>query len=226
MAAYEWKPSAAGAYAKVPPQVVGEEVERIAGDSGSCPPSALVDAARPEMSPLHPMFEWRDDVAAEKWRTWAARDVLRHLVVVADGATVEDSPPAFISVTVGQQRGHVPLARVMSDDDLRSQAVRECVTQLRQIQRRHRLLVAAEPRLALVWDAIDALPFTDATGAPLESWPRDRPMLGCRDCGWFGGDITALTLHAADAHDRLPVKAERVPLTEDARTDRLRGVSA
>lgn len=63
---YTWKE---GRSHPVGANVVGKAVDRIIKRDGVCKPLALVEAARPDDSPLHPLFEWRNDAAAEKWRT-------------------------------------------------------------------------------------------------------------------------------------------------------------
>ena len=59
---------------------IAQELERIARSApdGVLTPSAVVESARDEGSPLHDKFEWDDGVAAEAWR--------RYL----DGAAPED----------------------------------------------------------------------------------------------------------------------------------------
>jgi len=47
--------------------------------SGILTPSAVVDEARPEDSPLHAAFEWDDSIAAEKYRLEQARRLLRQV---------------------------------------------------------------------------------------------------------------------------------------------------
>jgi hypothetical protein len=44
---------------------------------GVVSPRDVVDAAKSEVSPLHPYFEWDDTVAAEKFRLGQARNLLR-----------------------------------------------------------------------------------------------------------------------------------------------------
>ena len=83
---YEWRPGfpARGA----DPVVVGREIERLRSPDGDVKPLDVIDAAKPKSSPLHPLFDWSDKVAAEKWRLHQARDVLGAIVrVEVDGGT-------------------------------------------------------------------------------------------------------------------------------------------
>lgn len=103
---YEWKP---GRSYPVAAEEVGKVVERIIKREGVCPPQALVNAARPESSPLRPLFEWDDAKAAEDHRTYQARHVLNSLRVVVIKGNPNPTPPAFLSVRVA------PTAAVNAD---------------------------------------------------------------------------------------------------------------
>lgn len=127
---YEWK---SGRSFPVDPSVVGKAVDRIVKKQGTCAPSSLVDTARKEASPLHPLFEWRDDVAAEKHRVSQARIVLSSLRVVVIEGDTRKQPPAFLSVNVRHtatdaetpdDSGHyAPIREVRRDLDMRATAV-------------------------------------------------------------------------------------------------------
>ena len=79
--------------------VVGETVTAIAEQSGGvCSPQALVNEARPDSSPLHPMFEWDDQVAAEAHRRQQARQVVRELRIVEQTDEGEQHVQAFVHV--------------------------------------------------------------------------------------------------------------------------------
>lgn len=63
-------------------QTAGEELERIREDRGLLTPGAVVEESRPEDAPLHPVFEWRDPVAAEQWREHQASQLIKRVRVV------------------------------------------------------------------------------------------------------------------------------------------------
>lgn len=65
-------------------QVVGQTIAALANEQGRLTPSAVLDAARPEDSPIHPCFEWDDSKAAETWRLEQARRLVRAVVIVPD----------------------------------------------------------------------------------------------------------------------------------------------
>ena len=55
-----------------------KELERLTDiNNGDLTPDIVLEAARPETSPLHKHFEWDDSVAAEAWRKDQARTLIQ-----------------------------------------------------------------------------------------------------------------------------------------------------
>jgi hypothetical protein len=82
---YEWKNRSWG----VDAAAAGKELEKVRkSNGGQLRAPDVVEAARPEDAPLHPAFEWRDDVAAEKWREHEARHIIKDIVIIK-----QDAPP-------------------------------------------------------------------------------------------------------------------------------------
>ena len=77
---YSWSP--AGPKLSVDAQTVGEELERIRQRDGGVTVDAMLEAARPEDAPLHPLCEWDDQIAGEKWRRHQVRQIPRRLQVM------------------------------------------------------------------------------------------------------------------------------------------------
>lgn len=99
---YQW---ASTARFTADPQVVGEELERIRARDGGISVDAMLEEARPEDAPLHPLCTWDDPVAAEKWRKHELRQVPRSLrVVVAE----RETRPAYVHIqpVQGSQPGY------------------------------------------------------------------------------------------------------------------------
>ena len=63
-------------------------VRDIYNRDGEVKASVLVDEARPEESPAHPAFEWRDEVAAEEYRLYQARHLIKRVTIICDEKTV------------------------------------------------------------------------------------------------------------------------------------------
>ena len=89
----------------VPAQVVGERIEELEKEHGQVTPQTVVDDSRPVDAVMHPCFEWRDDIAAEKYRNEQARQLLSNLRIVQVEEEEPDSKPvkvrAFHSVSDG-----------------------------------------------------------------------------------------------------------------------------
>lgn len=72
---YSWK---IGGIHRADPEAVGHELESI-GDSFT--PAQVVNKARDHLSVLHPLFEWDDVKAGEKYREIQAQGIIRNIVV-------------------------------------------------------------------------------------------------------------------------------------------------
>ena len=62
-------------------QTAGEELDRIRRSYGGLSPAAVVDESRPQDAPLHPVFEWNDQTAAERYREHQATTLIRQVKV-------------------------------------------------------------------------------------------------------------------------------------------------
>lgn len=51
---------------------------------GNAGPKELVDASRPENAPLHPLFEWDDSIAAERFRQSQADCIINHVFLIPE----------------------------------------------------------------------------------------------------------------------------------------------
>lgn len=65
---------------------------------GSIKPADVVEVSRPDDAPMHDVFEWNDQVAAERFREDQARHVIRsvRIVMVSDGI-VEPTPTRVLT---------------------------------------------------------------------------------------------------------------------------------
>lgn len=101
---------------------------------GGITPKAVVDAARDPDHPLHPCFTWDNSAAAERWREQQARLIINAIEVVH-----QDTTPrvCFVSVGYDDERAYRASATVMSDTDMREQALAEALAVLEGWQRRY-----------------------------------------------------------------------------------------
>lgn len=99
---YEWSDHSRF---KVDPQVVGEELERIRERDGGVTVDAMLEEARPDEAPLHPLCTWDDSIAGEKWRKHELRQVPRSLKVIT---SEKESRPAYVHIqpAVSGQSGY------------------------------------------------------------------------------------------------------------------------
>ena len=102
-----------------------DELHRIANENGGIlRAEAVVAAARNKNSPLHPKFEWDDSEAAEQYRLWQARTLIR--VTVSYTEDDKDKMPVrvFVSLTPDRKEnggGYRTMVSVMSNREQREQ---------------------------------------------------------------------------------------------------------
>ena len=125
-------------------------------DGGFLRPQAVVDAARPEDSPLHGAFCWDDTEAARLYRLDQAQRLIRRFTIEieSDGGMVE--VPAFINVSSDRSSGREQnpyrmIGDLMKSEDLLAIAEKDALVQLRGIRDRYQHI----KRLGDVWAAIE-----------------------------------------------------------------------
>jgi len=112
MEVYSWKIE--GLAKRVDPLIAAQELQRIQNTYGSITPEVLVDEAKNEDSPLHPMFEWDDSRAAENYRLQQARTLLNNIRVTI----ITDGEPKNISVyeVTSTNEGYKAIGTFTPDD--------------------------------------------------------------------------------------------------------------
>ena len=114
-------------------QVVGEMCEELSNTIGLTP-KTLLDANRDENTPLHDYFEWRDDVAAEKYREEQARYIIRSIIVI------EDEKPevrAYCPVIVNDKQEFKHINTVVKSIDLTQQMLENAKKELFSFQTKY-----------------------------------------------------------------------------------------
>lgn len=138
-------------------QVVVRALERIEEEHGVITPETVVATARPASSPLHGYFEWNNTKAADKYRLWQARMLIRSVSVVYEMDGDGKSNRGFVNMTVTvdnkPERGYIGIARAMSDDELREQLLKQAKQEAQEWRRRYNNLT----ELSEVFAAIDNL---------------------------------------------------------------------
>lgn len=83
---------------EVPAADAADELERIRMDNqGKLVPSKIVKQSEPKNAVLHPCFEWRNGVAAQRYREYQARHLIRGIRIVKDD---QQTAPHFVNVRV------------------------------------------------------------------------------------------------------------------------------
>jgi hypothetical protein len=95
MAKITWKNSTFATTKNVDPDAVLDVLDDLLERDGLLTPAAVVAAAEPKDSPLHGAFEWRNSVAASRYREWQARQLIRAIIREEAGGTKE---PAFVAI--------------------------------------------------------------------------------------------------------------------------------
>ena len=129
--------------------VIGMALEEIRDRHGSLIPRRVWEDSADPSAPLHPEFEWNDTEAAEQYRDTQARSLIRAVRVVNDEGR---SMPAYLHVQVETTSCYQPTGLVLSDPELRTQAMAEA----------RRYLSAARNRLEDIEGVMDVLKPVDA----------------------------------------------------------------
>lgn len=146
---YEWK--LPGIY-NVSAQKAGEELERIYTEHGKIEPKDVVDESRSEDAVLHPCFEWRDDVAAEKYREEQARTICRNIVIVAQKDN--DTQPTKIRAMFHVQGSYHPTQVIVKQEDKYTELCRTCLQELSAVRKKFSML-SNEESIKAIFNAID-----------------------------------------------------------------------
>ena len=127
----------------VPAQSAGEHIEELDREHGHVTPEILLDDSRPEGALLHPLYEWDNETAAEKYRLSQSRKILGELVVVQvkneKSSDIEPLPVrAFVSIVKQNESGVFrPITVAMSKEETRAQVLANAKAELDQIARKY-----------------------------------------------------------------------------------------
>lgn len=121
------------------------ELRRIYDENGGVlKPDAVVEAARPENSPLHSRFTWDDNEAANQYRLWQARQLIRVSVELIDiGHKEPVEVRAFVSLTPDREEeggGYRRTVEVLSRAETRKQLLNDAVKELGEFEQKYKTL--------------------------------------------------------------------------------------
>lgn len=160
----------------VPADLAGAELSRIAGEHGHITSRMVVDEARPDDAPLHPAFEWDNDIAGERYRLHQASTLVRAVVVVPPEEEDVSEHRAFVLAAVADEPRpvYVAAADVIASPEMFADALarlerrlgeaRQSVRELRELAEH----AGGEPeRMARIGLAITAIEAATAAVAGL-----------------------------------------------------------
>lgn len=103
----------------------------------------VLDAARPEKSPIHGYFQWDDSLAAESWRMVQARNLVNHIEIQVVDVYGERQTKAFHSIEVEVEgvearRYYVSVEMVGRDEYLRSKVIAGALAELKRWEMKYR----------------------------------------------------------------------------------------
>lgn len=164
MLRYQWN---AGVRYSVDPAPVGKAIEdlgkRLGKPFDGVTPADVVEEARSDDSPLHPLFTWDDSEAAEKYRQYQAGTVIRALRVVYVGDV--DMTPHRLAVSVRPEnedgslgdRAYITLTAAARNASLRRQMIDDSLRLLNGVRDRVAELQGAGAAVANIDKAVAVL---------------------------------------------------------------------
>jgi len=126
-----------------------EHVRRLGG--GVLKPEAVVEYARDPETALHSRFEWDDTEAAQQFRIYQARQVIRVAVEILPRTSTETR--VYVSLLRDRTKpggGYRQLLDVMSDEEMRSELVRQALGEFRRVRDRYQQIKELEPIFAAI----------------------------------------------------------------------------
>lgn len=111
-------------------------------------PEDVVEFARNERTALHAEFQWDDSEAAQQYRLWQARQVIRLTITVVDSPAGKQTLPMYVSLVPDRQKpggGYRPLVEVMTAEDMRDQLLRQALGELKTVRKKYQQLQELRP---------------------------------------------------------------------------------
>ena len=126
-------------------QAVIEALAAIASQNqGMLKVDDVIEAARPEASPLHSKFDWNDTEAAHKWRQEQARALIRVTVHMLPSNISKEPVRVFVSLTPDRKDdggGYRTLVSVLSKRELREQLLVDAGVDMERFRQKYAQLI-------------------------------------------------------------------------------------
>lgn len=121
---------------KADAQKVADEILTL-GDSVE--PSEVVEKAKDESTELHKCFEWRDNVAAEKYRLHQARKLMCNLIIVEQEKKDTQEPVRLMFKTTANE-GYKPIFLIMQEPDEYKALLNRAYRELAAFKQKYKIL--------------------------------------------------------------------------------------
>lgn len=134
---------------KVPVEVAAAELDRIFDQYGEISPETVVDESRSEDAVLHPLFEWDDAKAAEKYRITQARFIIRNI----EHESATENGPVVVRSYSQAEHNYAPTKTILADIDLRNLLLERALKEFEEYRAKYHSLAV----LATVFEAMDEI---------------------------------------------------------------------
>lgn len=145
---YEWKTAS---YIKADANIAGKQCEALEKTVGLTPKN-LLDANRDENAPLHNEFEWRDDIAAEKYRENQARHIIACLCVRAETTSGEQSEPIRAFLKTAPESEYQSLNVILQSADSHVAMLSMALRELEVFRKKYKMLSELKPLFDVMED--------------------------------------------------------------------------
>lgn len=143
---YQWKTPV---FSKVSAQTAGEHIEKLSEEHGEVTPKLLLEDSRPKNAVLHPLYEWDNKKAAEKYRLHQSKLIIGNLVVVS---TTSEDPQiplvpvrAFVSVNDRNEKAsYRPTLIALSEEATKEKIIANALSELRSFEQKYKGLIDTE----------------------------------------------------------------------------------
>ncbi len=151
-----------GFHLKTKPQIVGEVCQSLE-QKGKLTPKDLVNASRDKNAPLHNEFEWRNSIAAEKYREVQAGYIIRSVAVKLTSLPqeittlnlqiTESKDSVRFYHAIGENRkGYENLNTISSDEEKCSRLLNLCLKDIATFKEKYEILRSVLPELFKIID--------------------------------------------------------------------------
>lgn len=134
---YRWK----SVGYSVPAEKVGKIFEQMEKDYGEVTSIRVLEEARPEDSILHPIFEWDDTVAAERYRLEQARKLINNIEIEIEPTSDDDKPTtitAFVDVGESKRARYVNITTAFQNEEMKEVVFQNALNELKAFEEKYR----------------------------------------------------------------------------------------